>query len=55
MVVDLNKKILRRKRIMRRRMWKLSANQTRVRFENRVKELVSTEVSDMMKTLKDGC
>ena len=26
-------------------MWKLNANQTRMRFENRVKGLVSTDVS----------
>ena len=46
-VVDLDKKVLkkvvRKERIIIRKIWKLNENQTRVRFENRVKELVSTD------------
>ena len=42
-VVDLYKKVLkkvvRKQQIMRRKIWKLNENQTRVRFEERVKEL----------------
>ena len=50
-VVDLDKKVLkkivRKERIIRRKIWKLNENQTRVRFENRVKELVSTDAPDL--------
>ena len=57
-VVDLDKKILKRvvrkERIIRRKVWKLNENQTRVRFEKRVKELVSTDAPDLWKTFKDG-
>ena len=53
-VVDLDKKVLkkvvRKERIIRRKIWKLNENQTRVRFEKRVKELVSTDVPDLWKT-----
>ena len=46
-VVDLDnkilKKVVREERIIRRKMWKLNENRTRVRFEKRVKELVSTD------------
>ena len=34
-------------------MWKLSKNQTRVRFEKRIKELVRTEVPDLWKTFEN--
>ena len=41
MVKDLNKKVLqkivRKQQIIRRKIWKLNENQTRVRFEKRVK------------------
>ena len=57
-VVDLNKKVLkkvvRKKQIVGRKIWKLNENQTRVRFEKRVKELVSTNAPDLWKTFKDG-
>ena len=32
----------------------MNENQTRVRFEKRVKELVSTDTPDLWKTFKDG-
>ena len=57
-VIDLDKKVLkkivRKKRIIRRKIWKLNENRTRVRFEKRVKELVSTVAPDLWKTFKDG-
>ena len=57
-VVDLVKKVLkkvvRKQRIIRRKIWKLNENRTRVRFEKRVKELVSTDALDLWKTFKDG-
>ena len=49
-VVDLDRK----ERIIRRKIWKLNENQARVRFEKRVKELVSTDAPDLWKTFKDG-
>ena len=56
-VVDLDKKVLkkivRKERIIRRKIWKLNEN-LRVRFEKRVKELVSTDVPDLWKTFRDG-
>ena len=57
-VVDLDKmvlkKIMGKQRIIRGKIWKLNENRTRVRFEKRVKELVSTDAPDFWKTLKDG-
>ena len=57
-VVDLDKKapqkVVRKKRIIRRKIWKLNENQTRVRFEKRVKELVSTDAPDLWKPFRDG-
>ena len=42
-VVDLDKKVLkkvvRKERIIKRKIWKLNENQTRARFEKRVKDL----------------
>ena len=35
-------------------MWKLNGNRTKVRFEKRVKKLVSTDASAFRKTFKDG-
>ena len=50
-VVDLDKKVLktvvRKEWIIRRKIWKLNENRTRVRFEKRVKELVCTDVPDL--------
>ena len=53
-VVDLDKKVVRKERIIRRKIWKLNENQARVRFEKTVKELVSTDAPDLWKTFKDG-
>ena len=57
-VVDLDKKVLkkvmRKERIIRRKIWKLNENRTRVKFEKRVKELVSTNARDLWKTFKEG-
>ena len=47
------KKIVRKQRIVKRK-WKMNENRTRVRFEKRVKELVSTGASNYWKTFKDG-
>ena len=58
MVVDLGKKVLkkvvRKERIIRRKIWKLNENQTRVRFAKKVKELVSTDAPDLWKIFRDG-
>ena len=58
MVVDLDKKVqkkdVRKQRIKRRKIWKLNENQTRVIFEKRVNELVSTNMPDLWKTFKNG-
>ena len=57
MVVDLDKKVLkkvvRKQQIIRRKIWKLNENQTRVRVETRLKELVSTDAADLGKTFND--
>ena len=57
-VVDLDKKVLqrieRKQRIIRRKIWKLNENRTRVRFEKGVKELVGTDEPDLWKTFKKG-
>ena len=45
---------MRNKQIITRKIWKLSENRTRVRFEKRVKKLVSTDAPDLCKTFKDG-
>ena len=58
MVVDLDKtvlkKVVKKQRIIKRNTWKLNENRTRIRFEKRVKELVSTDAPDLWKTFKDG-
>ena len=54
MVVNLDKKIVRKQRIIRRKIWKLNENQTRVRFVKRVRKLVSTDAPSLWKTFKDG-
>ena len=48
------KKVVKKQRIIRRKIWKLNENQIRVRFEKRVKELVSTDAPDLWKTFQDG-
>ena len=58
LAVDLDRKVLkkvvRNERIIKRKIWKLNKKQTRVRFEKRVKELMSTDAPDLWKTFKDG-
>ena len=58
MVVDLDKKVLKKvvkkERIIRRKIWKLNENRTRVKFEKRVKELVSTDAPDLWKIFRDS-
>ena len=39
--------VVRKQRIIRRRILKFNENQTRVRLEKRVKELVSTDAPDL--------
>ena len=57
-VVDLDKKVLkkvvRKQQIIKRKIWKLNENQTRVTLEKRVKQLVSTDAPDLWKAFKDG-
>ena len=43
----VDKKVVRKERIIRRKIWKLNENQTKVRFEKRVKELVSSDAPDL--------
>ena len=54
-VVDLDKKIqkkiVRKEQIVRKRMWKLKENQTGLRFEKESKRLVTTD-TDFWKTFK---
>ena len=38
----------------KKKIWKLNENRTRVRFEKRVKELVSTDAPELWKTFKNG-
>ena len=49
-----SKKIVRKQKITRRKIWKLDEDRTTVKFENRVKDLVSTDAPDLWKTFKDG-
>ena len=57
-VVDLDKMVLkkgvRKEQIIRKKIWKLNKNRTRVRCEKKVNELVSTDAPDLWKTFKDG-
>ena len=52
-VVDLDnkvlKKVVRKERIIRK-IWNFNENRTKVRFEKRVKELVSTDAPVLFKT-----
>ena len=45
---------MREQRIIRRKIWKLNENRTKIRFEKRVNELVSTDVPDLWKNFKDS-
>ena len=53
-VVDMDKKVLKKivkkQRTIRRKIWKLNENQTRLGLKKRVKELVSTDAPDLWKT-----
>ena len=42
-----------RKQQIIRKIWKLNENRTKVRYEKRVKELVSTDAPELWKTFKD--
>ena len=57
-VVDLDnkilKKVVRKQGIIGRKIWNLNENRARVKFEKRVKELVSTNAPDLWKAFKDG-
>ena len=57
-VVDFNIKVLkmivRKEWIVRRKIWKLNENRTRVRFEKRMIELLSIDALELWKTFKDG-
>ena len=45
---------MKKQRIIKRKIWKLNENRTRVRFEKKVKEPVSTDTPDLSKTLKNS-
>ena len=53
MVTDLVKnkvkKVVRKKAIERRKVWKLKEDDTKARFEGRIEELVSTGAPDLWK------
>ena len=57
-IVDLDKKVskkvVRKQRVTKKMIQKLNENQTRVRFEKKVNELISTDAPDLWKTFKDG-
>ena len=48
------KKIVRKDRIGRKRVWKLKDNETRSKFAERVEELVNVDTSDLWRSFKDG-
>ena len=48
------KKVVKKKAIERRKVWKLKEDDTRARFEGRVGELVSTDALDLWKCFKEG-
>ena len=48
------KKVVRKQRDIKRKIWKLNENRARVRLEKKGKELVSTDAPDLWKTFKDG-
>ena len=48
------KKLVRKKVIERRKVWKQKEDNTRARFEGRVRELVSTDAPDLWKCFKKG-
>ena len=58
MVTDLVKnkvkKVVRKKAIERRKVWKLKEDDTKGRFEGRIEELVSTGAPDLWKCFEKG-
>ena len=48
------KKIIKRERIVRRKIWKLKEKDIQKKFEKRVEELVNIEASDLWSSFKDG-
>ena len=48
------KKVVTKKAIERRKVWKLKEDDTRARFEGRVGELVSADRPDLWKCFKEG-
>ena len=48
------KKVVRKKAIERRKVWKLKEDDKRARFEGRVGELVGTDAPDLWKCFKEG-
>ena len=58
MVVDLDKKVLkkvvRKQRIIRKKIWKLNENRKGMRFEKRVRKLTSIDAPDLWKAFEDG-
>ena len=57
MVTDLVKKkvkVVRKEVIEGRKIWKLKEDDTRARFEGRVRELVSADSPDLWKCFREG-
>ena len=48
------KKVVRKKAIERRKVWKLKEDDTRARFEGRVGELVSADAPHLWKCFQEG-
>ena len=48
------KKVVRKKSIERRKIWKLKEGDTRAKFEGRVGGLVSADATDLWKCFKEG-
>jgi len=48
------KKIIRKERTVRRRVWKLKDHATRVNFEERARELIDVDARNLWKSFKDG-
>ena len=48
------KKVVRKKAVEKRKVWKLKEDDTRARFEGRVGKLVNTDAPDLWKCFKEG-
>ena len=53
-VVDQVKKVMRKEAFERRKVWKLNADDTRARFEERVGELLRADAPDLWKCFREG-